>query len=188
MNSSTESNTPQDLHITLELVSEDVDELDVSVTNAIGRDVLTALRNDDYRVRLVDTQAKTRGGELLIEITKIVTQAAIDIRENWPLIERGLTDTASLVQIMSGVVPVLLYIQHAHQKHARRGSAPIKFIVEIDGKPVTVEADNLEQAADALKLVQEFRTNHPSTAAKVTPHSKVKVKGTVPGQRRRKKK
>ncbi|WP_220209225.1 hypothetical protein [Reticulibacter mediterranei] len=62
---------------------------------------------------------------------------------------------------------------------------PIKLTVEIDGKPLVIEASDLKEADAALKLALKYRALYPTTATQVSPNTTIKVQGQMPARKRR---
>jgi hypothetical protein len=190
MNLHPESQSEHQVTILFELISEGSNEVDLALVNAVGRDVTNALQNDGALVQSVETGAGARGGEFLVQVITTVTTIAADAWAYKDAFEHVLNDAGSLVTICTGVTPLLQRLFQSHKQRAGQyiGTTlqPLKITLEIDGAPVTIEANDVEQAEAALKVAQRFYRSHPDVAKKVTPQSNVKVKGSLPGQPQRK--
>lgn len=190
MNLYPESQSEHQVTILFELISEGSNEVDLALVNAVGRDVTNALQNDGALVQSVETGASARGGEFLVEVITTVTTIAADAWAYKDAFEHVLNDAGSLVTICTGVVPLLQRLFQSHKQrtgqHTGTPLQPMKITLEIDGAPVTIEANDVEQAEAALKVAQYFYRSHPAVAKKVNSQSKVKVKGSLPSQPQRK--
>ncbi len=71
--------------------------------------------------------------------------------------------------------------RRAEREKAHRG--PLKFTLEVNGKPVPIEVPDAETG---VKLLEKFQGAHPEEAKKVTPQSKVKIGVKAPKKKRRK--
>ena len=175
-----------ELRITLELVSEGVSELDLSVISAIGRDFVSSLQHEGYLVGPSDTSSKTRGGELLVDIIQNLSNVATNAWIHREMFENLLSDASSLITICGGVTAVLQHMVETYKKRAIPGNDPLKITLEIEGKTVSVEASDVEQADAALKLARKYAIDYPDATRKITSQSKTKIKGTLPKQHSRK--
>lgn len=183
---STASN-PLQLLIQLEILAEHADESDLAMVSAVGRDTIGELQNAGYSVQAVPTGQ--RGADILVDVITTLTNIGSNVWANKETFERLLTDAGGLVTVCGGIVPVAKTLLRVFKKRAANSSIaqePLKITVEIDGAPVTVEATDLEHAEAALTLAKRFHSSHPAVAIQVTPHSKVKLKASVPKTQQRK--
>jgi len=188
-----EQNIPQQFNIILEIVLEDPHDTDLALISAIGRDTIDALQNNDFTVQPMYTGL--RSGDFLVQVITTLTSAAIFTWTHKDIVEEVVSDLSALVTIFgSGLIPIAVSMMHAHEKRASKDNRntslqPIKITVEIEGAPIIVEASDLEQAEAALTLARRFQNSHPNIAAKLTPQSNVKIKGSIskkpPHQRRK---
>ncbi len=179
-----EQSTPRQFIITLEIVPEDPQDMDLALISAVGRDIIDALQNNGYTVQPVYTGL--RSGDFLVQVITTMTSAAMSAWTHKDVVEEVMNDLSALVTIFgSGVIPVAIHVMHTLEKRVSKDidnapSQPIKITVEIEGKPIIVEAHDLAQAEAALNLAQRFHNNYPTIAAKVTSQSKTKIKASVP--------
>jgi hypothetical protein len=192
MNQHTEAQNGQQLTITLELLPDGIHEADLVIVNTVGSDIVSDLQGRGYGISPVSTGQ--RGGEFLVQFVTYITTTAVHLAgEAWAhkeIFERVMNDASTLVTICTSIVPLLRSLVQAHHKHAQPSSPRqiLKIMVEIDGAPVTVEAEDITQAEAGLQLARRFYEKHLAAAKKVTLKSKVKVKGHVPAQTQRKRK
>lgn len=180
--------TTEPLGIILELAPES-DETSPALVNEAGRAVVETLQRDGYDLRTVYTG--TRGGHFIIEVVDAVTQVASYVWANRAPIEEALNDIGALVTIMSGVIPLVRRVSHAHETQVGKDEAairPIKISVVIDGASIEVEAQDVAQADAALVVAQKYATAHPQIARQVSVKSKTTVRGRIQGKPRRRRK
>ena len=174
-----ESSSPSQITLTLEIVPEDPRDADPALVDAIGRDTAEALRRDGSRVEPVYTGQ--RGG-FLVDVTMFVSTALA----NKDII---IADVSGIVTILtSAIFPVVKQLQQAYEKRTGKDVAaqhPIKFTLEIEGKPVPFEVADVESAEEVLKLAQRIHADHPGMTTRA-PQSKLKTSvPKSPGRRRR---
>ncbi|GHO98494.1 hypothetical protein KSF_085420 [Reticulibacter mediterranei] len=110
------------------------------------------------------------------------------IAANHATIVEGIADLSGLLTVCTSLMPLLKRTKEAHTQHVGQQNStthPIKLTVEIDGKPLMIEAADLTQADAALKLTLKYRALYPTTVAQVTPNSTIKVQGQMPARKRR---
>ena len=183
--STANSDTPG---IILELLPE-TEETNPALVNATGRALVNSLQRDGYTLRPVYTAQ--RGGLFLVEVVNAITQAATFVWANRTSFEEALNDTGALVTIMSGAVPLIKRMVHAHEVQVGKDEEalrPIKISLMIDGAQIEVEAKDIAQAGAALALAQRFSAAHPHAAKQVSARSKTKVQGRIRPQPRRRRK
>ena len=165
-----ETSSPSQVTFTLEIVPDDPRDADPALVDAIGRDATDALRQDGSRVEPVYTGQ--RGG-FLVDVTMFVSTAATYAWANKDII---IADISGIVTILtSAVLPVVKQLRQAYEKRVGKNVAeqyPIKFTLEIAGKPVSFEVADLEGAEGVLKLAQRIHADHPGMTTK-TPQSKL---------------
>lgn len=184
--SSTNENTTP-LHIQLEILTVNSDETELALASAVRRDCIDELRNTGYSVHSLSTGQ--RSSDIAIQIITTLTDIATNAWAHKEVFERVLTDAVGLVTVCTSVAPVAKTVVGIFKKRTAKTSElqePLKITIEIDGKPVTVEAANLEQAEAGLKLAQQFHSTHPTVAQQVTAQSNVKIKAHLPQAQRRK--
>jgi hypothetical protein len=92
---------------------------------------------------------------------------------------------------LSGLASLLLLLKRTKKAHTQyvgqqdSTTHSIKLTIEIDGKPLVIEAADLTQADAALKLALKYRALYPATATQVSPKSTIKVQGQMPARKRR---
>ncbi len=181
------TNDLEQMMVILEIEPEDSSDADIALVDAVRRDVIDALQHDNYRVQFPYTGQ--RGGVTPIEVYTAVTNAATYAWAHKDVIEETMNDTSALITIFTGIIPLVKHVLKANEQRALKEQIPpqpIKIATIIDGVSIVVEAPDLEQAEEAvLLLARRFQLQHPTVAAKVTPKSKVKVKGNVPKRQAR---
>jgi len=181
-----QENNLEQMVVILEITSEDPQDGDMALVDAVRRDTIDALQNDGYRVQIPYTGE--RGGVTPIEVVTILTNAATYVWAHKDVIEETMNDMSALITIFGGVIPVIKHVFKANEQRAIKDhipSQPIKIATIIDGTSISVEASDLEQAEAALTLARRFRAQQPAVATKVTTKSNVKVKGNVPKRQTR---
>ena len=180
--------TADTMSIILELVPES-DETSPALVNETGRAVVETLQREGYDLRSVYTG--TRGGPFVVEVVNAVTQAVTVVWANHATIEETINDTSALVTIMSGVIPLIKRVVHAHETQVGVDEAkarPIKVTIAIDDATIEVEAQDAEQADAALAAARKFTAMHPQVARRVSSRSKTTVQGRLAGKPRRRRK
>jgi hypothetical protein len=161
--------TTQGLTIQLEVVAED-EQQDIADTDEIGRSFFEHLRENGYTVTPAHTGRK--GGEPFLDILLQIPQFLHDNKD-------------LLVAMFESVTLVLQCLFIARDKRAEREKAkraPLRFTLLVDGKPLTIEAADVK---DAAKLVAQFQKLYPDEAKKVTMQSKMKIKAHASKKKRR---
>ncbi len=184
----TDPTGPNAMSIILELVPAS-DETNPALVNATGRAVVDSLQHDGYTLRPVYTAQ--RGGPFLVEVVNAITQAATFVWANRTSFEEALNDTSALVTIMSGAIPLIKRMVHAHEVQVGKDEEairPIKISLMIDGAQIEVEAKDIAQADAALALAKQFAAAHTHAAKQVSARSKTQVQGRIPPKPRRRRK
>lgn len=114
------------------------------------------------------------GGSVL---TDIVSEVLKFLQSNNDVISKG----AAVITIVGVLVQFLVGILERRREIKEK---PIKITAEIDGKLISISANDLE---GANKLASRFQKLHPEVAQKVTSASKIKVRATMPKRRKKKK-
>ena len=186
-------NNASTLLITLTLSPEGSSEADIALVAAIGLDVSQALRARGDRIETPGTARTTRGGgDFVVTVITTVMQLASDMWTHKEIAEGMINDANSLVSLCKdAIAPIILAIAHAHKKHSATasstgGTQPMRVTVEIDHRPVTVEAVDGKQIEVGLRIAQQFYERYPQEAARVSPKSQVKIQAHVPAQKQRK--
>ena len=162
----TQQNLSQSETILLEVLSEDMGQLDIAdiaEINEVSRNLLHGLQKAGYSVSVVPDPTRTKGsGPVVIAI---VLQFLND-NKDWLLSEIPLL-LGNLISIRNKL---------AMRKNTKGSS--IKVTVVIDGKSLTVEADNVE---DAKKAVEDFIANQETKKVnKKTKRSTANIKVHIP--------
>jgi hypothetical protein len=182
-----DSQDAEELAITLELLPEGIYEADLALVAAVGRATVETLEGEGYTVKPV--ARGQRGGDFVMQVLALLEAVPADVWAHRELVERVMTDAGTLVGICTGVVPLLSRVFQAHKQQEVKqhvNHQPLKMTLEIDGHPVSVEAQDVEEAEATIKLAKRIYEQYPDAAKKVTPRSSVKVKGTLPAQPQRK--
>jgi hypothetical protein len=184
MSSEVEPESKPQLTMTFELVAEGSYEEDLAMVAALGREVVNDLQKQGALVQPIISGQ--RGGDFLVQVvTTLQAEISHLAGEAWAHKDELLSDSSSLVTICTPIAALLHFVL---LRHRRRSQQPIKLSMEIDGAPVTIEAADIEQAEAGLQLAQRFSQHHPGVAKKVIPQSKVKIKGSIAPQPRRRRK
>ncbi len=170
------SESGQHIAVQLEIVSEDEQDAGPATAAEVGQDAVDALRKNGYTVQPIYTGQ--RGG-FLVEVITLLENLPGDI---WS--HKDVLDVLSaLCTIFGTIIPIAKHMLQRDQKRVANDKTqklPIKITIEIDGAPISIEAHDLEAAESAMKLAKHFQASHPTITEKVTPHSKVKIKGSIP--------
>jgi hypothetical protein len=132
--------------VQLEVVSDDEQPADIADVDEVGRGLFDQLRQSGYTIKPTSTGRK--GGELLFDI---------------------------LLTILGSIPPVLECLLIARDRLAEREGgkrSPLKITLEVNDKPVVIEASDPEDVATLIKRLQ------------ITQHDAVKIKVRVPRKRR----
>ncbi len=92
-------------------------------------------------------------------------------------IKDPLAVIAALATLLASITPIISRILKDRQTKGL-----VKITVEIDGKPISIEAPDKESET---KLLERFQELHPTTSKQVTPESKVTISAKVPKRPRR---
>ena len=174
--------------ITIELEPENADEWKQLNVNRLGQNFIRALPTSDYTVLYDgDGDDQVRGVDsfavhMLMELTNVATY----IWEQRAAIEQGMEYTSTTISVCTGIVSLLKRLKDVQKKQPEGEHQAITFVVEVDGKKVTVQAADVEDAEAAIKLAQRLLTTTPA-GKQITSKSKVKVNGRVsnPSRKRR---
>lgn len=170
--------------ITIELEPENVDEWRALNVTRLGQNFIRMLSHSDYTV-LYDGDEQVRGVDtFVIHVLMELTHAATYLWDQRAAIEQGMQYTATTISVCTGIVELLQHLKEAHKKQPGAESQGITFVIEVDGKKVTVQAPEVEEAEAALKLAQRLFAN-ASANKQVTSKSKVKVSGRVSSSSRK---
>lgn len=159
-----ESSSSSQITITLEIVPVDPHDPDLALVNAIGHDATDALLQDGSRIERVYTGQ--RGG-FLVDVTMFISTAATYVWSNKEVI---IADVSGIVTILtSTVLPMMRQLRQAYEKQVGKDIAeqrPIKFTLEIVGKPIQIEVADLENAEGVLRMAQRIHADYPGTTTK----------------------
>ncbi|GHO98816.1 hypothetical protein KSF_088640 [Reticulibacter mediterranei] len=175
------SEDEQKCTVILELVTDPNDH-DPALLSAIGHEVVHLAQAEGYTTRPAPYTGERGIESFLVELVTFIAA-------NHATIAEGIADLSGLLTVCTSLVPLLKRTKEAHTQHVgQQDSAthPIKLTVEIDGKPLVIEAVDLTQADAALQLALKYRALYPTTAAQVTPTSTIKVQGQISARKRRK--
>ena len=181
-----QENTLEQMVVLLEITPEDPQDADIAFVDAVRRDTIEALQKEGYRIQLSYTGQ--RGGVAPVEIFTTLTNAASYLVAHKDVIEETMNDISALITIFGGVIPIIKHVFKANDHRALKEqvlSQPIKIATIIEGVPIFVEANDLEQAEAALKLARRYQAQYPTVAAHVTTKSNVRVKGNIPKKQAR---
>lgn len=159
----------QDLTIQLEVVPEE-EHQDIADTDEIGRSLFEQLRNSGYTVTSAHTGK--RGGVPFLDILIQIPQFCHDNKE----LLLTMFESATLV------LQCLFIARDKRAERERTKRAPLRFTLLVDGKPLTIEADDIK---DGAKLVAQFQSLYPDEAKKVTMQSKMKIQAHTSKKKRR---
>jgi hypothetical protein len=164
--------------ILMELLPADAIDADPALISALGRDIITLLREHGETVQSV--YRGQRGGELLLQIMSPV----------WANKDIILSDLSSLVTILT---PVVLIAQHLRQAYSKRVSKevaqqhPVSVTLEIKGVTLTIETADVKDAeALATLLAQQILVRPSATDEQVLLEKTAKVQAYIPKRSTRK--
>jgi hypothetical protein len=187
INTAQSSESSCELVITFELVTEgNVD--DPALNHALVNETITALQQQGYGTRPPAYSEQKGAASFLVEFVINIQQIATTVWDNHAAIAEGIGDFSGLIAICTGIVSVVKQVQQSYEKQVGKAECtahPIKMTIEIDGKPLVIEASDITQADTALQLALKYRAAHPDLAPQVTTKSKAKVQGRVPARKRR---
>lgn len=162
----------QSMKIQLEVLPDEQQPADIADTDDVGQSLVDQLRNDGYTVNPTSTSIgkKEKGGPLF----DILIQIPHFIHDNKELL-------SSIFEAISLTLQSLLIVHDVRAEREKAQRDPIKFTLEVNGKPMTITTD----AKNAVKLLEQFQNAYPDEAKKVTPQSNVKIKVNVPKKKHR---
>ena len=152
MNNQQGSFPVQNATIQLEVVPEDEQQVDIADIDEVGRDLFEQLRSKGYVV--TPTVTGRKGGGPIFDILLQMPQFLHD-NKDW---------------LLASIPPVLECLLILRDKRAEREKAkrtPLKITLEVDGKPLTIETSDLN---DAVKLVAQLQMTHSQSAMKIKVH------------------
>jgi hypothetical protein len=167
--------------ITLELVTVPNDH-DPALPSAIGQEVVHLVQAEGYALRPAAYIGERGTESFLVELVTFIAA-------NHATIAEGIADLSGLLTVCTSLVPLLKRTKEAHTQHIGQQDStthPIKLTIDLDGKPLVIEASDLTQASAAFKLALKYRALYPDTATQVSPNSTIKVQGQTPARKRRK--
>lgn len=161
------ADSQQSLSIQLEFVPEDmatVNMAEIADFNKAKNEMIAVLRqNADGQYTLQPERIGTKAEPVTFIV--LLTTAIHFLHQNSDLIQDTIGSLTLFLQSLQMVS------DHRNQK-GQQEVAPVKITVEIDGKPVTVEATKVDEAINAIKQLQAI------------PHdAKIKVKIPKHGKR-----
>ena len=113
-----------------------------------------------------------KGGEPLLNILLQLPQF---LHENKDIL---LAMFESIALVLQGLF--IARDRRAEIERAKR--TPLKFILRVNGKPLTIEAAD---AKDAVGLLEQFQKTYSDEAKKITTQSKMELEVHVPKKKRR---
>jgi hypothetical protein len=155
--------------IRFEVLPEEGQTVDIADVDEVGQELVDELRLNHYSVDPAYTGKK--GGpayDILIQIPQF-------IHENREIL-LAMFDSISLT------LQCLLLARDRRAEREKERRAPLVFTLDVNGKPITITAQNAESGA---KLLESFQQAQPEEAKKVTVASNVKLKARVPRKRHR---
>ncbi len=158
----------QDIIIQLEIVSEDDQQPDSPDVEEVSREIVDALRSSGYTVE--PTYTGTKGPpafDIVVHIYNV-------IHDNEALLTAVFMTTSSILQC-------IMKVRDRRAEKEKTHRAPIEISLEVNGKPLTVKASDVE---DATKLVEQLRHTHPEAAKQALPQTNVKTRVQVPKKKR----
>lgn len=156
MSTSQSFSSDQNMVIQLEVVPDDQEPADSADVGEVADDLFDVLEQSGQTVTPAPTG--TRGGPLF-DILLAVPRILNDNRD-W------------LLPAIAPVLECLLIAREKLVKQEKGKQAPLKFTIEVNGKPVPIEA---QDPKDAAKLIAELQ---------LTQHDQVKIKARVPKKKR----
>ncbi|GLV55457.1 hypothetical protein KDH_23010 [Dictyobacter sp. S3.2.2.5] len=164
--------------ITIELEPENAEEWHLLNVSRLGQNFIRELPGGEYTV-LYDGDDQVRGVDtFVVHVLMELTTAATYLWDQRAAVEDGVQFASTTVSICTGIVSLLKHLKDARKKQPDGDSQGITFTVEVDGKKVTVQASELEDAEAAVKLVRRL-LEPPPAGKQITTKSKVKVRGRV---------
>lgn len=174
MNSRLKQGSSHCYTITLGVVSEDPQDSDPALVDAVGRDITDALSKNGFTIEPI--YMGQRGGFLVNVLIPFLAAT-------WTSKDIILADSSALVTLMAPVFTLVQHLREVHEKRVGKEAfqqAPIKISVKVSGASISVEAPDLETAEGAMNLALHFQAEHPTVASRVTSQSNVQVTGSVP--------
>lgn len=175
METSENTELPEQVTFILQLDSEDAQAPDPALVDAVGRDFVDLLRREGNSYRPVYTGA--RGG-FLVDISVFLAPYLANI---WAQKDVILADGSALVTILGAAVATKKYLQHALEQRMGKTTTPappIKMTLEIEGLPVQIEVPDVQRAEEIIELAQRLSAQQPM--AHITRGSKARMKASVP--------
>ncbi|GHO94897.1 hypothetical protein KSF_049450 [Reticulibacter mediterranei] len=174
------SEDEQKCTVILELVTDPNDH-DPALLSAIGHEVVHLAQAEGYTTRPAPYTGERGIESFLVELVTFIAA-------NHATIAEGIADISGLLTVCTSLVPLLKRTKEAHTQQVGptgQHDSSIKLTIEIDGKPLVIEAADLTQADAVLKLALKYRALYPTTATQVTPNSTIKVQGQMHARKRR---
>jgi hypothetical protein len=164
-----DSRNPHLLMLELEFVPEDAHDADPATVGEVSRDVVTALQNNGHTVQPVYTGKR---GDFLFAIPLVFHLVGQAIATNKDL----------LIELLKTIEPMIesIFKERDKKAPADKTQSQVKVAIEINGASISIEAPDVESAERLARLADKFRSDHPTAAEKITPHSAVKITGRVP--------
>ncbi|GCE08227.1 hypothetical protein [Dictyobacter aurantiacus] len=164
--------------ITIELEPENAEEWRLLNVSRLGQNFIRALPRSEYTV-LYDGDEQVRGVDtFIVHVLIELTSAATYLWDQRAAIEEGVQFAGTTISVCTGIVSLLKHLKEVQKKQPDGDAQGIAFTVEVDGKKVTVQASELEDAEAAVKLARRLLETAPA-GKQITSKSKAKVHGRV---------
>jgi len=173
----TDSTLSEHVQFILELESEDPHNSDPALVEAVGRDLVEALRREHHIAQSVYMGQK--GGNIVVDIWLTLAPFLSSI---WGQQQVILEEGSALVTILGAGIGLKRFLQQAHEKRMGKNvtpPTPIRLTLEVGGLPVPVEVPDLQSAEALIAFAHRLQTNHPSAGTQVTLQSKVKAQARL---------
>lgn len=178
-----ESTSFHEITIILKIVPEDLFNADYALIDAVGRDAVNELRQDNYHVEPIDSHEK--GGSFLVAVTMFVSTTADYI---WTNKEAIVADLSGLVAIFtSAILPLVKKLRQTYEKRVSKEMAaqfPVKFTFEMEEMQIQIEIADLEDEEKVLQLAQRIHAHYTGMKSN-TMQSKLKASVAAKPKRKR---
>lgn len=159
----------QSMTIQFEVMPEDAQQTDIADVDEVGRSLVGELRSNRFAV--TPTYTGKRGGSVF----DILVQVPQFIHDNKDLL-LGILDSVAIA------LQCLLLSSERRAEKEKEQRDPIKLILEVNDKSVTIDRSDVE---NGTKLREKLQRTHPDEIKKITTRSNMKIKASVPRKKRR---
>nr|BBH92093.1 hypothetical protein KTA_02920 [Thermogemmatispora argillosa] len=182
------------LQVWLQLVPapETTGATDLALLTALQHELATELQREGF-VLPAPAPTGQKGADLVTEAWLLVRQVAGAVWQHHAAIAEGLADLSALVTLFEKLLPVLKRLRERHARLVGPQASqeqPLSWTIELGEARLTLEAPDLDQVQAALQLARRIQNalagsrSGSGTPAKLP--NKVRVRGTVPPRRKRK--